>query len=79
MMSMILASGAMPTITARQIAAASFAVPKSVINTMVFRAAAAAALASLAAASFCAGDCLAQPAKLKLVVKIMKGNRIVWK
>src|SRR5580658_2525124 len=38
-MSMMRASGAMPIITALQIATASFAVPKSVINTIVGRAA----------------------------------------
>src|SRR5262245_41029251 len=34
-MSMMRASGAMPAMTARQIAAASLAVPKSVMNTIV--------------------------------------------
>src|SRR6266568_4168916 len=43
-MSMTRASGAMPTITALQMAAASLAVPKSVIKTMVGR------------ATTCAGD-----------------------
>src|ERR1700757_3996696 len=53
-MSVMRASGAMPNMTARQMATASFAVPKSVMNTIVgFR-------AGVAAASFGAGA-LPQP------------------
>src|SRR5580693_9823917 len=48
-MSMMRASGAMPTITARQMATASLAVPKSVINTIV------GLVPEVEPASFCAG------------------------
>jgi hypothetical protein len=51
------ASGKIPSITALQIATASFAVPKSVMNTMVGRAA-----AEVAALCASAGD-LAQPVR----------------
>src|SRR5260370_31317610 len=55
-MSMMRASGAMPMITARQMATASFAVPKSVMNTIAgFRVA-------VAVASFGVGA-LAQPSE----------------
>src|SRR6266478_3134592 len=56
-MSMIRTSGAMPAITALQIATASFAVPKSVIKTIVGLRAAVAAEASLGTGAF------AQPSK----------------
>src|SRR6266436_4269580 len=64
-MSMRRTFGAMPTITARQMATESFAVPKSVINTIT------GLLAGAAVASFAAGT-FAQPTQTP-----RKMNRVV--